>query len=378
MAPVTVQAQDGFGKLRTDWPVTIAYNNATIASGNGVVTLYLPLSEYAGQYTVTVATTVKSQTGATVVNTTSLSVSGPTTYVVSVPSGVISASVVDAFGSALSSSPVQIANVASGTGTVTAEVLAGTYTVSAQAFGYTWSKTVSVARGQTATVQIVIPTAKISASVVDQAKGTTGAWPIEIIGPNGAAIAAGTGTVEAEVLAQDNTGAPLQYNVVANTPFGTYSTGAFTLTPGQTATKTITVPTAILQISAVDDNGYPINNLVSQVDVYFANGTLYRSFSSAPVEVEVLGGQQYTIKVTAQQNHVGTAQITPAAGQTVAVRVTVPGTAGITIGGVRIPIPELVLWIVLVIVIVIIVAILLMEYSNWRRRRLMQILAPPK
>jgi len=56
----------------------------------------------------------------------------------------------------------------------------------------------------------------------------------------------------------------------------------------------------------------------------------------------------------------------------------VPGTAGITIGGVRIPISELVLWIVLVIVIVIIVAILLMEYSNWRRRRLMQILAPPK
>lgn len=378
LAPVTVQAQDGFGKLRTDWPVTITYNNATTASGNGVATAYLPLSNYAGQYTVTVATTVKSPSGATVVNTTTLSVSGPVTYVISVPSGVISASVVDAFGTALSSSSIQIANVATGTGSVTAEVLAGTYSVSAQAFGYTWSKTVSVARGQTASVQIVVPTAKISASVVDQAKGTTGAWPISIIGPNGAVVASGTGTVEAVVLAQDNAGNSLQYNVVANTPYGAYSTGAFTLTPGQTAVKPITVPTAILQISAVDDSGYPINNLVSQVDVYYANGTLYRSFSSAPVEVEVLGGQQYTIKVTAQQNHVGTATITPAAGQTVAVRVTVPGTAGVTIGGVRIPIPELVLWIVLVIVIVIIVAILLMEYSNWRRRRLMQILAPPK
>jgi len=327
---------------------------------------------------VTVATTVRTPSGSVVVNSTQLTVSGPATYVVSVPSGVISASVVDAFGTALSSSPVQIANVASGTGSVSAEVLAGTYTVSAQAFGYTWSKTVSVSRGQTASVQIVVPTAKISASVVDQAMGTTGNWPIQIVGPNGAVVASGTGTVSAEVLAQDNTGAPLQYNVVAVTPFGTYSTGSFTPSPGQTATKTITVPTAVLQISAVDDNGYPINDMVSQVDVYFANGTLYRSFSSAPVSVEVLSGQQYTVKVTAQQNHVGTAQITPPAGQTVALRVTVPGTAGITIGGVRIPISELVLWIVLVIVIVIIVAILLMEYSNWRRRRLMQILAPPK
>jgi hypothetical protein len=378
LAQVTVQAQDGFGKVRSDWPVSISINGQTVATGNGVVTAYLPLSSYAGVYNVTVATTVKTPSGSVVVNSTQLTVSGPATYVVSVPSGVISASVVDAFGTALSSSPVQIANVASGTGSVSAEVLAGTYTVSAQAFGYTWSKTVSVSRGQTASVQIVVPTAKISASVVDQAMGTTGNWPIQIVGPNGAVVASGTGTVSAEVLAQDNTGAPLQYNVVAVTPFGTYSTGSFTPSPGQTATKTITVPTAVLQISAVDDNGYPINDMVSQVDVYFANGTLYRSFSSAPVSVEVLSGQQYTVKVTAQQNHVGTAQITPPAGQTVALRVTVPGTAGITIGGVRIPISELVLWIVLVIVIVIIVAILLMEYSNWRRRRLMQILAPPK
>ncbi|MFP3251419.1 MAG: hypothetical protein RXO32_06830 [Thermoproteus sp.] len=378
LAQVTVQAQDGFGKVRSDWPVSISINGQTVATGNGVVTAYLPLSSYAGVYNVTVATTVKTPSGSVVVNSTQLTVSGPATYVVSVPSGVISASVVDAFGTALSSSPVQIANVASGTGSVSAEVLAGTYTVSAQAFGYTWSKTVSVSRGQTASVQIVVPTAKISASVVDQAMGTTGNWPIQIVGPNGAVVASGTGAVSAEVLAQDNTGAPLQYNVVAVTPFGTYSTGSFTPSPGQTATKTITVPTAVLQISAVDDNGYPINDMVSQVDVYFANGTLYRSFSSAPVSVEVLSGQQYTVKVTAQQNHVGTAQITPPAGQTVALRVTVPGTAGITIGGVRIPISELVLWIVLVIVIVIIVAILLMEYSNWRRRRLMQILAPPK
>ncbi|MDT7870189.1 MAG: hypothetical protein RQ839_08435 [Thermoproteus sp.] len=378
LAQVTVQAQDGFGKVRSDWPVSISINGQTVATGNGVVTAYLPLSSYAGVYNVTVATTVKTPSGSVVVNSTQLTVSGPATYVVSVPSGVISASVVDAFGTALSSSPVQIANVASGTGSVSAEVLAGTYTVSAQAFGYTWSKTVSVSRGQTASVQIVVPTAKISASVVDQAMGTTGNWPIQIVGPNGAVVASGTGTVSAEVLAQDNTGAPLQYNVVAVTPFGTYSTGSFTPSPGQTATKTITVPTAVLQISAVDDNGYPINDMVSQVDVYFANGTLYKSFSSAPVSVEVLSGQQYTVKVTAEQNHVGTAQITPPAGQTVALRVTVPGTAGITIGGVRIPISELVLWIVLVIVIVIIVAILLMEYSNWRRRRLMQILAPPK
>jgi hypothetical protein len=157
LAPVTVQAVDGFGKLRTDWPITIAINGQTVASGSGQVSAYLPLSTYVGQYAVTVATTVKTPSGSTVVNSTSLAVSGPTTYVVRVPSAVISASVVDAFGTALSSSPIQIANVATGTGSVQAEVLAGTYTVEAQAYGYTWSQSVTVSEGQTANVQITVP-----------------------------------------------------------------------------------------------------------------------------------------------------------------------------------------------------------------------------
>ncbi|MBP1449894.1 MAG: carboxypeptidase regulatory-like domain-containing protein, partial [Thermoproteus sp.] len=157
LAPVTVQAVDGFGKLRTDWPVTISIGSQTIASGGGQVTAYLPLSQYAGNYTVTVATTVKTPTGAVVTNVTTFAVAGPATYVVEVPSAVISASVVDAFGTALTSAPVQIANVASGTGSISAEVLAGAYTVAAQAYGYTWSKSVSVSPGQTANVQIVVP-----------------------------------------------------------------------------------------------------------------------------------------------------------------------------------------------------------------------------
>jgi uncharacterized membrane protein len=54
------------------------------------------------------------------------------------------------------------------------------------------------------------------------------------------------------------------------------------------------------------------------------------------------------------------------------------GMAGLDIFGTRIPLPTLVLWCLLALVVVVIVVILLYEYSQWRRRRLMAILAPPK
>jgi hypothetical protein len=56
----------------------------------------------------------------------------------------------------------------------------------------------------------------------------------------------------------------------------------------------------------------------------------------------------------------------------------VPGTAGLDFLGTRIPLPILVLYGLLLLVIAAILAILIIEYNNWRRRRLMQILAPPK
>jgi hypothetical protein len=60
------------------------------------------------------------------------------------------------------------------------------------------------------------------------------------------------------------------------------------------------------------------------------------------------------------------------------IQIVVPGTAGLDFLGSRIPLPTLVLYAILLLVIILILAILIIEYNNWRRRRLMQILAPPK
>ena len=60
------------------------------------------------------------------------------------------------------------------------------------------------------------------------------------------------------------------------------------------------------------------------------------------------------------------------------MQIVVPGTAGLDFLGARIPLPTLVLYAILLLVIILILAILIIEYNNWRRRRLMQILAPPK
>ena len=100
-------------------------------------------------------------------------------------------------------------------------------------------------------------------------------------------------------------------------------------------------------------------------------------FSEPPKNLEVLAGT-YTIKVVVMGRETPPAQITLNAGETKNIQIVAPGTAGLDIFGVRIPLPTLVLYGLLVLVIVAILAILIIEYNNWRRRRLMQILAPPK
>jgi hypothetical protein len=101
-----------------------------------------------------------------------------------------------------------------------------------------------------------------------------------------------------------------------------------------------------------------------------------QEYSSPPKNLELLAGT-YNIKVYVLGRQ-ETRQVTLNAGESKNIEIVVPGTAGLDIFGVRIPLPTLVLYGLLLLVIVAILAILIIEYNNWRRRRLMQILAPPK
>jgi len=269
--------------------------------------------------------------------------------------------VVDGFGNVRSDWPVVVENVASGMGHVETEVVEGQrYVARASGLGFT-NTTAFEARGPQMVVTIRIPTAKITAQVKDGFGKVRSDWPVEIVG-----VAAGQGTVgPVEVLAG-------QYTVKTSV-FGRDFMQTVTLRAGETQTVTVQVPTAVLSVAVVDDDKKPIDRWVTAVEI---SGPVAQSFSTPPKELEVLEGQ-YNIVVTAFGKQ-ATAQVALKAGERKTVEVVVLGTAGITIGDTRIPLPTLVLYALLLLVIVVILAIIIIEYNNWRRRRLMQILAPPK
>jgi hypothetical protein len=161
-----------------------------------------------------------------------------------------------------------------------------------------------------------------------------------------------------------------QQYVVKTVVFGKEFSQTVNVPVGQHVAVQLQVPTARLSVTVVDDDKRPIDHYVSFVEV---GGEQY---SSPPKNWEVLAGT-YTIKVVALGKE-ATAQVMLNAGETKNIQIVVPGTAGLDFLGTRIPLPTLVLYAILLLVIILILAILIIEYNNWRRRRLMQILAPPK
>jgi hypothetical protein len=185
---------------------------------------------------------------------------------------------------------------------------------------------------------------------------------VQIVG-----VSSGQGTVgPVEVLGG-------QQYTVKTAVFGKEFSQTVNVPVGQTVTATVQVPTAKLSVTAVDDDKKPIDNYVSSVEL---TGPLNLMYSTPPKDVEVLAGT-YDIKVTAL-GKVAPGSVTLKPGETMNIQIVVPGTAGLDFMGARIPLPTLVLYAILLLVIILILAILIIEYNNWRRRRLMQILAPPK
>jgi hypothetical protein len=234
------------------------------------------------------------------------------------------------------------------------------YTVRVTGLGYT-NETVITATGRQMTVAVKIPTAKISAQVVDGFGRVRSEWPIEII--NVVAASGSTGDVEVIAGCYD----------VKSAVFGKEFTERVCVKSGEAKSATIKVPTAKLSITVVDDDRRPIDRYVTSVELI---GPTPIMSATPPRDLEVLAGS-YTVKVTALGKD-ATATINLEAGESRSVQIVVPGTAGLDFMGTRIPLPTLVLYALLLLVVVAILVILMIEYNNWRRRRLMQILAPPK
>ncbi|ABP50464.1 hypothetical protein Pars_0879 [Pyrobaculum arsenaticum DSM 13514] len=228
---VRVRAVDGFGLPRS-WPVELI----GVAKGNGTIGPVEVLGN--GTYTARVLAFGRW------FNSTFFAVPGKVQNVsVVVPTALLTVRAVDGFGRQRDW-PVEVVGVSRGSGVVgPVEVLAGTYTARVSALGAVFNKTVEVRPGENATAAVQVPTALLSAAVVD-GFGSRRDWPLEIRG-----VAGGRGSVgPVEVLGG-------RRYVVAAAAFGKNFTEVVDLAPGANATVVVRVPTAKVAAKVVDSFG---------------------------------------------------------------------------------------------------------------------------
>jgi len=367
---VTIQAVDAAGTPRSDWTVQVLYGDITAVQGQGQLQAVLPRTDVLGNnYTIKVITNAVTPDGKALVKEQALTLNQKA-LALQIPVSTVKVTVqaVDGFGTVRNDWPVMIENVATGMGQITTELVEGQqYVATVTALGRPYNKPF-VAKGPQMVIRVEIPTAKIVAQVVDGFSNVRNEWSIQIVNvTSGQGIASGQGTVgPVEVLGNRS-------YAVKTVVFGKEFKQTVPVPVGQTVTAQVQVPTARLSITAVDDDKKPIDNYVSAVEL---TGPLNLMYSAPPKKIEVLNGT-YNIKVVALGKE-ATSQVTLKPGDTMNIQIVVPGTAGLDFMGARIPLPTLVLYAILLLVIILILAILIIEYNNWRRRRLMQILAPPK
>jgi hypothetical protein len=362
---VTLQAVDATGAPRSDWTVQVLYGEITAVQGAGQIQAVLPRTDVLERpYNIRIITNAVTPDGKALVKEQTLELKQKA-LALQIPVSTVKVTIqaVDGFGAVRNDFPVVVENVASGMGQVVTELVEGQqYVARATGLGFT-NATTFTARGPQMVIRVKIPTAKIVAQVVDGFGKVRGDWSVQIVG-----VSSGQGTVgPVEVLGG-------QQYTVKTAVFGKEFSQTVNVPVGQTVTATVQVPTAKLSVTAVDDDKKPIDNYVSSVEL---TGPLNLMRSEPPKDEEVLAGT-YSIKVTALGKETPPAQVTLNPGEIRNIQIVVPGTAGLDFLGSRIPLPTLVLYAILLLVIILILAILIIEYNNWRRRRLMQILAPPK
>jgi hypothetical protein len=362
---VAIQAVDASGTPRSDWTVQVLYGDIIAVQGAGQIQAVLPRTDVLERpYVVRIVTSAVTPDGKPLVKEQNLELKQKA-LALQIPVSTVKVTIqaVDGFGAVRSDFPVVVEkDVASGMGQVTIELVEGQqYVARVTGLGIT-NATTFTARGPQMVIRVRIPTAKIVAQVVDGFGTVKNEWSVQIVG-----VSSGQGTVgPVEVLGGQ------QYTVKTSV-FGKEFSQTVNVPVGQTVTATVQVPTAKLSVTAVDDDKKPIDNYVSSVEL---TGPLNLMRSKPPKDEEVLAGT-YNIKVVALGKE-APASVTLNPGETKNIQIVVPGTAGLDFLGSRIPLPTLVLYAILLLVIILILAILIIEYNNWRRRRLMQILAPPK
>jgi hypothetical protein len=361
---VTIQAVDATGMPRSDWTVQVLYGDITAAQGQGQLQAVLPRTDVLGDaYKIKVVTNAATPDGKALVKEQTLALNQKA-LALKIPVSTVKVIVqaVDGFGTVRNDWSVVVENVATGMGQIATELVEGEqYVARVTALGFT-NTTTFVAKGPQMVVRVKIPTAKIVAQAVDGFGKVREEWSVQIVG-----VTSGRGTVgPVEVLGG-------QQYVVKTVVFGKEFSQTVNVPVGQTVTATVQVPTARLSITAVDEEKKPIDRYVTSVEL---TGPLNLMYSTPPKDLEVLAGT-YNIKVAALGKD-ATSQVALNAGETKNIQIVVPGTTGLDFMGTRITISTLVLYGLLLLVIIVILAILIIEYNNWRRRRLMQILAPPK
>jgi hypothetical protein len=358
---VAIQAVDATGVPRSDWTVQVLYGDITAVQGAGQIQAVLPRTDVLERpYVVRIITNAVTPDGKALVKEQTLELKQKALALqIPVSTVKITIQAVDGFGAVRSDFPVVVENVATGLGQITTELVEGErYVARVTALGFT-NTTTFVARGPQMVVRVKIPTAEITAQVVDGFGVVKNEWSVQIVG-----VASGQGEVgPVEVLGG-------QQYVVKTVVFGKEFSRTIDVPVGQRVSVQLQVPTARLSVTVVDDERKPIDRYVTSVKV----GD--QEYPGPPKNLELLAGT-YDIRVNVLGKQ-ETRQVTLSAGESKNIEIVVLGTAGLDFGGTRIPLPTLVLYAILLLVIILILAILVIEYNNWRRRRLMQILAPPK
>jgi len=310
---VSISAVNATGTLRADWTVQVLYNNITVAEGKGKVDAVLPRTDVLGQpYTVRIVTDIVTLGGRRLAKEQALEVA-QRSLDVKIPVSTVRVVVqaVDGFGRPRDW-PVEVEGFAEGRGTLEVVLLEGQrYVAKAAGLGFV-NITEFVARGPEMVVAVKIPTAWITARVVD-GFGRPRDWPVEMVG-----VAAGRGAVGVEVL-------PGRYTVKA-TAFGREYTQTVEVQAGQNQTVTIQVPTAKLTVVPVAEDGRPLE----RVDAVEVVGPTTLNLTAPPRDVEVLAGQ-YTIKIKAGGREVTTtAALNPGEAQTVEAKMPSAGPSSQT------------------------------------------------
>ena len=245
----------------------------------------------------------------------------------------------------------------------------------------------TVASGNTAAVSLVVPTGtytltgtlngvplspvtvSVSSGAVAPATFSTGALSVGFTGGltpqsytlslsyNGKTVASGNTAAVSLTLPS---GSYTLSGSISNVPY------TATVTVSNGTVSTLSIPVAELKVSAVSQNGVAFSNAAINVSY---NGVVVAS-GIGSVDVVLPSGSGYTYTVTVSAYGATSSRtVTLSPGTSYPLTVTLP-VSGYMIGNTFVPMSTVILLIVLVVIVIIIVVIALIEYGNWRRKRM--------